>query len=152
MTTTKEDQIRAEFEAQNGYPVRSGTGYYREQNNNKWKLWKACAESYEKKLAELPKSVITHDEWYALCNQLEAAQLHIKELREAIEQATVTSGMLKIRELLAKQPDTCALDKAMLEAEINVLKLLTTTEWPENTPQWIKSREAKLAELNKAEP
>lgn len=58
MSTTKEEQIRAEFESHNGYPVRAGAGYYHEQNNNKWEVWKACAESYEKKLAEKELTVV----------------------------------------------------------------------------------------------
>lgn len=67
------------------------------------------------------------------CKQLHAAQLHIKELREALNALTgmasyfpteLFSGhpdVLKALAVLAKQPDTRALDKALLEAELRGL-------------------------------
>lgn len=134
--TTKEDPIRAEFEI------------FREEfesSHEDWKyadtkaLWfwfyKACAESYEKKLL--------------------AAQLHIKELRECllyVKEQEPYSGLLDqkvINAALAKQPDTRALDKALLEAMIEELTFAYGQTKAPTIDNRIGRYEEKLAELNK---
>lgn len=120
----------------------------------------------------LDKNCITHDEWYAKCNELEATkqkllaeQLHIKELREALEYfvdhsyehgveggdivlATCESREIAVK-ALAKQPDTRALDKALLEAEIKVLEEFDDKKYVDDKAHMIAELKAKLAELNK---
>lgn len=59
------------------------------------------------------------------CEQLCAAQLHIKELRDALTEIAEyhdnSKGSIAVQ-ALAKQPDTRALDKALLEARIDQME------------------------------
>ena len=101
-----------------------------------------------------------------------ALQLHIKELWEALERLTgahirllgiiddhnihnIPEDVIEVRlanEALAKQPDTRALDKALLEARIEEL----TFAYGQTKSGFIDNRigryEDKLAELNKEKP
>lgn len=89
------------------------------------------------------------------------AQLHIKELREALELFVGNPNLdgmpfMKAAAVLAKQPDTRAREKALLEAEIKVLSAMQSAKrFGQGTYDrgeisfMITTREAKLAELNK---
>jgi len=146
MTPDKEDQIRAEFYA--AFPKFVGI---LEMNDagaishleamtavHQFGVWKACAESYEKKLAKkdaanelaLTKQQLKNEmnKSWSLESDLSESQLHIKELRECLTEISCPTQSDKLlwwqtiaRTALAKQPDTRALDKALLEAEIMAL-------------------------------
>ena len=76
-----------------------------------------------------------------------AAQLHIKELRDTLVAASSWTPdwvSANIELTLAEQPDTRALDKALLEAEIKGLYAAGS-----EVDDRISEIEAKLAELNK---
>lgn len=86
-----------------------------------------------------------------LRREVAAEQLHIKELREALLSVLVTfeidihDGFNEtVVEALAKQPNTRALEKALLEAE---LKGLATPDF--ELSYTARELQAKLAELNK---
>lgn len=96
----------------------------------------------------------TIDHVQMLQKELAAAQLHIKELCEKLGYYVNNPSAWgsfdqpvsdAIEQALAKQPDTRALDKALLDAELKGLENIAGREWTGRR----KVVKEKLAELNK---
>ena len=120
-------------------------------------------EDYDRLAAALAKEKAKSKE---LQRQVNAAQLHIKELHTAVEIASdylqqhwdMNSAPLnKIGAALAKQPDTRALEKALLEARIDEMENVLAWHPLEGSNEeyqsgLIRDLRAKLNELNKEIP
>lgn len=112
--------------------------------------------SIKKDLFQAEQSIREQDNDYvSLYAKFVLAQLHIKELREALQDCNRADSFgqvsCAVEMALSKQPDTRALDKALLEARIDESNMLTTlSEYALSIH--VMNMKAKLAELNKELP